>query len=274
MPDNTRIVYAVEAVVPSEGGGVHSGYQFHFGDDTLRNLWRDLRAGCQETAQAESPNSQSAMAQRSSLSQLSRLAPTADVPVIYSAEDLRALSEECRFAAPQLRDPKAQSLMRDLATTTEVALQAGGELVAYQFGSSDTPRPQRESLYTIEVRLFSGDTITRLFTAQIQPDSLRMLWKDLGITTEHWNKWEQGLATKYVPLDERLPQLSGLASVEEGAIKYQGSEVEELLADCERARPMVRTSEAQRLLDYLINACTVALHANAQVAIHPFGLPK
>jgi len=63
---NTRVVYAVEAVVPSDDGGFHSGYQFQFGDDALRNLWRDLHADCQEPTRGESPNPQNAMAQSSS----------------------------------------------------------------------------------------------------------------------------------------------------------------------------------------------------------------
>jgi hypothetical protein len=74
------------------------------------------------------------------------------VPFIYSAEAVQALREECQRAMPRLHDQKAQRLLQSLVITADVAIQGGGELIIYRFGSSDTPQPrlQNEILVSLD----------------------------------------------------------------------------------------------------------------------------
>jgi hypothetical protein len=271
---NQRTVYAVEALLLSDEKTrrLYSGYHFHFDDDDFGSLWRDLNDQSKQTIIGrKEPRSPNNIVRTKDLPQLSRLVPRDDVPFIYSAEAVQALREECQRAMPRLHDQKAQRLLQSLVTTADVAIQGSGELVIYRFGSSDTPQPRLQSIYTIETRILSGDEVMSLFTVQFEPDALAEFWNNLGVTRIQWQEWDASLTTKYVPIVEDFPQLSGLASVDEGTIKYKGNAISELWSECRRARQLTQTAADEKLLDDLINACSLAMQNNGQVVVHPFG---
>lgn len=270
---NIGKIYAVKAVLRSSKGTTktYSGYQFQFGDDVFAGLWRDLADENEPTPDGHAnPITPRKVFNRRDLAEISRLLPK-DEPVIFSTKAIWALREECQRALPHLRTPGAQALLKEVAAAADVALQGGGQLVVYEFGSSNVARPRSEFVYTIEVRQFSGNTITSLLNVEVEPKTFSMLWRDLGVTTERWAEWEQGLRTNCVPLVVDLPQFSALASVDEGAIKYEGNSINELQAECEHALQLVHTKAVRELLQDLIKACSLALSVRAQVAVHPFG---
>jgi len=204
------------------------------------------------------------------LAQLARLVPADETAVIYSGQSLPYCAKSANRLCSECVTLRPIGSWK-IWLPPRVAIQGGGELVVYRFGSSDTPRPRLKFVYTIEARVLSGNEATSLSTEQFDPDALAALWNDLGVTRRRWEEWGNGLTTKYVPIVEDMPQLSGLASVDEGAIRYQDDALKELLTECERALQSAHASAAQKVLESLINACSLALQKNGQVVIHPFG---
>jgi hypothetical protein len=150
------------------------------------------------------------------------------------------------------------------------ALQRGGEIVVYRF-PSPTLHPSPQLVFTVETVF--GSNAGREMISQFSAIALKNLWDNLGVTRKQWNHWNEELQTgRYIPVLAKLPQLSHLASVDEGVISYRDSSLELLRAECEQALTKVRADSAREVLQDLVTACTLALQRKGAVLVHPFGL--
>jgi hypothetical protein len=202
------------------------------------------------------------------LPQLSRIVNLLRGPVIYTAAEVRELQIECQRARGSLQDPQTKALLQDLDVASAKALEREGEIVIYRQTPLQVAGGPR---YTIEV-LGPQDSTNREIVAQFDNAEFSALWEELGVTEERWAQWRHELETGrdgLLLLDS--PQLSVLASIDEGAIRYQGSAIRILKAECEKALSQLASSAAKRIVWELFRACDSAIRGQGDVVVHPFG---
>jgi hypothetical protein len=276
MQVNTAAIYQIEVAWRShdyvsdelEGEPISQ-----FDQHTLTLLLSNL--GITPEQQEKSPTP-AQLPERSStmvvLPQLWRIANLSREPVVYSLADLKSLQLECERAQAALGDPQPKSLLRDLYTASFKAMERSGEVIVYRHPTLPLAHTQPRLVYTIEVMTLSQESVNGEVVAQFDDAAFRDLWNDLGVSEKRWDQWRRGLQTNnHVFLIEDFPQLSGLASADEGAIRYKDDALTALRAECERALSRVRASGAKKIVQDLLSACGSAIQGGKEVVVHAFG---
>jgi hypothetical protein len=127
--------------------------------------------------------------------------------------------------------------------------------------------------YTIEIVLRSGEQIRRRVIAQFDDGVYGRFWDELGVTDQHWSQWHDAPSSgQPFTLVPGAPQLSRMASVDEGMVKYAGAALQQLRDECVSVLLRTGSAEARTLLNHLINGSAVASEENGELTIHPFGI--
>jgi hypothetical protein len=100
------------------------------------------------------------------------------------------------------------------------------------------------------------------------------LFHELGVQEQTWSRWHQALSSgKWLAVVPECPQISLLASIDEGIIHFKGEELRMLHEECEYANQRVNDDRARAILNKLQEATNRAIERDGEVAVHPFGRP-
>jgi hypothetical protein len=205
--------------------------------------------------------------------QLPRIAAVAHAPVVYAGEAIEKLRLECEQAEALALNSEERDMVSSLKAASQKALQYGGVIIVYVY-ACPPPQSNLRLSYVIE----AGTPIegsNQEVLAQFDESALGSLWDDLGVSKERWQQWDRELQSgRYTPVVAELPEISVLASVDEGRISYRGDSVRALSAECERALQRVHSKEATELLKGLLGACAQIIQSGGEIDVHPFGFQE
>jgi len=138
--------------------------------------------------------------------------------------------------------------------------------------ASDEARGESTMAYTVEYWIQSDGGIVRTVLGGFDEPACTEFWDEMGVNDTTWQRWHAALSSgeNYVLLSD-FPQLSILASADEGNVKFSGKRLLELSQECQRAAAIVYGRKAQSILALLMEGTDLALERNGQLVVHPFG---
>jgi hypothetical protein len=126
-------------------------------------------------------------------------------------------------------------------------------------------------MFTIEAGSHINHGVNYQVIGRFSATTWDTLWGELEVSPERWREWRIAVdaAQKNIPLLQEFPQISCLAYIDEGAVRF---DVKALSEECKRLAVLVTSEETRRLIAELLEAATVAsLDEGSEVVVHPFG---
>lgn len=161
----------------------------------------------------------------------------------------------------------AIAIFLGLGPTSYRQSQSGEAQMSY-----DYPVMEVHPFYTIEVRLRSGEQTVRRVVGRFDDSVYSKFWEELGVGQEQWSEWQNALSSgQPFTLVPTAPQVSRIASADEGAVTFVGSTLQQLHDECVTAMLRVGSLETRSLLSDLVSAANVASVEHGEVVVHPFG---
>jgi hypothetical protein len=126
--------------------------------------------------------------------------------------------------------------------------------------------------YTVEYRTVSKDGVVRTVLGQYDDQASTEFWNEMGVDQSAWNRWHIALSSgvDYVLIPD-FPQLSRLASADEGKVRFSGPMLQEIYRERQRAIGGVHGHGPQLFLELLMDGASHAFEDNGEVVVHPFG---
>jgi hypothetical protein len=126
-------------------------------------------------------------------------------------------------------------------------------------------------MYTIEVQTRAARENKRQVVGEFSDDTWNAFWDELRISEQRWRDWHAAVqsARKDSPVVPEFPQISRLAYIDEGTIRFGAKDLND---ECIRMTSVVKSDATRRLIADLLEASRLALQEeDAELIVHPFG---
>lgn len=125
--------------------------------------------------------------------------------------------------------------------------------------------------YTAELRTQSKDGMVRTVLGSFDEPALKELWHEMGLGQNDWASWHDALRSgqEYILLPD-FPEISRIASADEGITTFRDQALRELHEECQRACKTVYGPGAQSILTLLLDGANLALESHGYLIVHPF----
>lgn len=117
----------------------------------------------------------------------------------------------------------------------------------------------------------SKDGIVSTVLGSFDEPALGELWHEMGLGQSDWSSWHdaQRSGQEYILLPD-FPEISRIASVDEGITNFREQALRDLHEECQRACKTVHGPAAQSILTLLLDGANLALESDGYLIVHPF----
>jgi hypothetical protein len=126
-------------------------------------------------------------------------------------------------------------------------------------------------MFTIEVGANADQKVSCQIAGRFSVATWNTLWEELKVDPEQWKEWRIAVdsAQQDIPLLQDFPQISRLAYIDEGSVRFDTRSLQE---ECMRLENIVASDATRRLVADLAKATDLASEGEESgVFIHPFG---
>ena len=129
----------------------------------------------------------------------------------------------------------------------------------------------RSCTITVQIESASEPTRAERVPGYIDELGLHDIWLQLGVGEQRWKQWHAAVRNgRAIVFVEDSPQLSRLASADEGRLVYGREDLTDLEAECQRVK-RITNGRAEFVIDKLLMAVRESGQQDDIVVIHPFG---